>query len=153
MADPALEQVAKWRAAHQDIAITEAALLTMAPFASLYANDFLVYAEQKGLDKDAIEFFRSLHREMVWVYDMLAQAQRDADGPRLFKDIINAARSAGGPDSKFYDTISRFLRDYAKANNIEIDTRLLTSWEATFAGLAEVAEPVPVEGVMADAKP
>lgn len=141
MTDQALDQVAQWHAAHPEIRITEAALLTMAPFASLHANDFLVYAERKGLDKDTVDFFRALHRELVWAYDLLAQAQRDADASRLLKDILTAASPAGGPDHAFYEAISKFLRDYAKANNIAIDELLIPSWQTTFGQGAADAEP------------
>src|SRR3990167_3040826 len=132
MADKLLAQVAQWRGAHPEIEIKEEALLTMAPFASLYANDFLVYAEKKDLPPEAVQFLQDIARELVWAYDNWQKAQRDADQGRLFKDILNNARQGGGDDSPLYAQVSKFLKDYANANNIAIDARELTSWEATF---------------------
>ena len=150
MADSAQAQVALWRATHPTLQITEAALLTMAPFASLYASDFLVYAERKGLEKETVDFFRAMHRELVWVYGNWQQVQRDSDPSALFKDILTAARSAGGDDSQFYTVIHKFLKDYGQANNIALDPREIESWEATFAG--DVVAPIKVEGETVDAK-
>lgn len=152
MADKIQAQVAHWRQTHPDLQVTEAGLLTMAPFASLYASDFLVYAERKGLDKEAVDFFRSMHRELVWVYGLLSAAQRDSDPAKLFQSILVAARPAGGPDQAFYATICKFLKDYAEANNIILDDRELQSWEATFAA-QEVTAPVEIEKGGKDARP
>ena len=151
MADNAQAQVALWRATHPTLQITEAALLTMAPFASLYASDFLVYAERKGINKEAVDFFRSMHRELVWVYGLWQQAQRDADTGELFRDILTAAKPGGGEDGQFYTMIHKFLRDYALANNIALDDREEASWETAFSG-SGITAPVAVEGDTRDAE-
>lgn len=107
-------QIKKWRLAYPEIDVTEEGLATMAPFPSLFANDLLVYLASKGLDKDALEFVRDMHREMVWVYGNWAKAQRDNNPKLLMLDLLNNATGAE------YDATRKFLMDYAKANNIEV---------------------------------
>lgn len=123
MASPPVQ---KWRAAHPDIAITDDALETMAPFASLHANDFAVYMESKGYGAEAVEFVRGIAREMVWTYDNWQKAQRDGDPVKLLTDLLNAA-SFG----KEYEFTAKFIRDYAAANNIQLTpVKDRAAWEA-----------------------
>lgn len=107
--------VAKWRVAHPDIVIHDAALETMAPFPSLFATDFVAYLDSKGEHgKEVITFVRDLGRELVWVYGMLVKAQHDGD-PGKFLDAILATASGPG-----YEFTRKFLRDYAGANNVAL---------------------------------
>lgn len=112
MLDPA--QLKKWREAHKEIEIGDEPLVTMAPFPSLFSNDFLVYLQSKGVDENVATFVRDMHREMVWVYDNWAKAQRDGNASKLLVDIINCT---GGPG---YENVRKFLTDYGKANNISV---------------------------------
>lgn len=119
-------QAQKWREAHPGISVTDDALETMAPFASLHANDFAVYCESKGIDATALEFIKGISREMVWAYDNWQKAQRDGDAAALLADMLNAT-SFGAE----YEFTGRFIRDYAKANNIALaPTKERPAWEA-----------------------
>lgn len=106
--------IQKWKEAHPEIAIESDALATMAPFPSLYASDFVAYLSSKGEAPNVIEFVRDIGRELVWAYDNWTKAQRDADAEKLLTDIL---RCADGPG---YEFTAKFIRDYAKANNIRL---------------------------------
>jgi hypothetical protein len=115
MTDP--KEVRAWRDAHHNLEVPDTALATMAPFASLYAVDFITYLESKAVDPAAADFLRSLLRELVWAYDNWAKAQHDGDAPRLLQDMLNSAAGPGEADSH-YGPIKRFITDYAAANGI-----------------------------------
>lgn len=126
--------IQKWQEAHPGIAISDEALAVMAPFPSLYANDFITFVEGRGDDPRIVDFVRGIHREMVWAYGNWDKAQRDGDAARLLADLINGAK--GGPE---YEFVGRFLNDYAKANNISVPVAggIEPSW---FAEVKEAAE-------------
>ncbi len=122
------DQIKRWREAHQEIAITDAALTTAGPFPSLFASDFAVYvASRLGDAEDGAQiarFLKDFLREMTWVYDNWTKAQRDSDHGRLLLDLLN---NATGPE---YTFTAKFLRDYAAANNIAIsDEKYRATWE------------------------
>lgn len=116
-----LAHVADWRKAHPNLEIPEAALVTVGPFPSLRANDFVAYLQ--GRDRDGDEtlaaYVRDLGRETAWAYDGWKKAQRDGDPAALVLDMINNA-SAVGEAATQYDFVRRFLRDYAAANGINL---------------------------------
>lgn len=126
-------QTQKWREAHSEIGIDDAPLETMAPFPSLYANDFIAMVEARGDDHQIVDFVRGIHREMVWVYGNWAKAQRDGDAARLLTDLLNNATGSE------FDLTRKFLTDYAKANNIRVDSTP-DSEPAWFAGMRDVKE-------------
>lgn len=111
-------QIRKWRDAHREIEIADDALATASPFPSLFASDAIVYLQSKGMPEDALQLVRDLYREIVWTYDNWSKTQRDSGAAALLSDIINSA--SGG---KEYEFVSKFLRDYARANNISIVSR------------------------------
>jgi len=119
MADP--HEIAKWRRAHPIISVPDEGLATMAPFPSLYASDFAVYLEARGLPAEMVRFVVDLNRETIWVYDNWAKAQRDGDPKRMIEDMLNnvGAVSGGGGD---YSLTKKFLTDYAKANGIVLSS-------------------------------
>lgn len=118
MIDPI--EIAKWREAHQGIQISENALVTVAPFPSLYATDFAVYLQSKGFPAEMVQFVVDAQREVAWVYDNWAKAQRDGNPGKLLDDMLNNATSKG--DGANYDAIRRFVADYAKANGIALSS-------------------------------
>lgn len=126
--------VKKWREAYNNIEIADDALSTMAPFPSLFSNDFIVYLQSKGNPDNVVEFVRDMHREMVWVYGNWAKVQRDSDVRRLLGDMINGA---DGPD---YEFTKKFILDYAKANNIALT---LPTAEPSWLGDAQAAAIAP----------
>lgn len=118
--------VAKWRVAHPDIEVLELALETMAPFPSLFANDFVAYLQSKGEHgNEVVTFVRDLSRELVWVYGMLVKAQHDGNPGKLLENMLENARGPG------YEFTAKFLRDYAKANNIALPSDVAEgpSWQ------------------------
>lgn len=116
----------KWREAHPGIEIVDEALETMAPFASLHANDFAVYMEGKGHGAEVVEFVKSTARELVWTYDNWQKAQRDGNPAALLTDMLNVV--AIGPE---HEMTRRFIRDYAAANNINLaPVRERAGWES-----------------------
>lgn len=129
--------IQKWKEAHPSIAINDDALRTVQPFPSLYANDFIALLQSRGDDPKVVEFVRDISRETAWAYGNWEKAQRDGDASKLLADILNAAR--GGSE---YDFVGRFLRDYAKANNIELGNTQTTdpSWFTDVKEAAELAE-------------
>ena len=149
MTDP--REIAKWRLAHQNplgqnIYVPEEALASVAPFPSLYATDFVVYLEGKGIDAQVVQYVRDLARETLWAYDNWAKAQRDADTGTLVGDMLNNCTK----EDSFYAPIRKFLVDYARANGIKMsmDAPDLPMW---MAGATEVAAPVPVANGASDA--
>lgn len=146
-----MEQVNRWRTAYGPrppekpfgIVMEESLLMTAGlPFASLFANDFLVWLENKGTMPEVIEFVRDIHREMVWAYDNWAKAQHQGDATRLMIDLMNTARGGGSPpgarpdqdgsaqSATFYSPIQKFLRDYADANGLLPKGKDSNSWMA-----------------------
>jgi len=115
MSDP--KQIRAWNDAHQNLEVPDTALATMAPFASLYAVDFITYLESKAVDPAAADFLRSLLRELVWAYDNWAKAQHEGDPRRLLEDMLNSA-SGPGETEGHYGPIKKFITDYAAANGI-----------------------------------
>ena len=114
------DDVRKWKEAHPDLEIENDALKTMSPFPSLFANDFIAYMQSKGDHGDeVISFVRDLSRELVWAYSMWSKMQRDADQSLLISDLINNA-SHGAE----YQFTAKFLRDYARANNIQLPSEI-----------------------------
>jgi hypothetical protein len=111
-----MNDIRKFREAHPDLFVTEAGLNTMAPFASLYANDFIASLDGKGEKPEVVSFVRSIVRELVWAYDGWQKAQRDGDSASLLADMINGCTG----DSSYYGPIQRYLQDYAKANAIPL---------------------------------
>lgn len=116
------KQIAKWHEAHPDLRVPDAGLETMAPFASLYAVDFLTYLETKGQDPAIAQFLRSMLREIVWTYDAWTKLQRDANPAVLLDDMINNCNAGGGEGAAFYAPIRKFLIDYAHANGFVLRT-------------------------------
>ena len=119
-------EISRWREAHHHIEITDEALSSMAPFPSLFANEMVAYLQGKAASTEIVEFVRDLSREIVWVYCNWQKAQRDADPAKLLTDLLNNARNGAE-----YDFTTRFLRDYARANNIALpnqDTAGSPSW-------------------------
>lgn len=130
------DDVGKFRAAHPGIEVIDAAIATMAPFPSLHANDFIVYIESKGVPPEVVEFVRGIAREMAWTYDNWQKAQRDGNPTRLIEDMI---RNADGAEYAFTE---RFLRDYAKANNITLSSTRSDrpAWETLISPAVSVVE-------------
>jgi hypothetical protein len=114
------DDVKKWKFAHPDFEVDDEALRTMSPFPSLFANDFIAYMQSKGQHgEEVVTFVRDLHRELVWAYSMWAKAQQNADLSGLIADLIN--NSSHGAEYQF---TAKFLRDYARANNIKLPSDL-----------------------------
>lgn len=134
MADVA-DEIKRFRKAYPEIEIDDASLTVMAPFPSLHANDFIVYCERKGVAEPVLRFFKDMNTEMVRVYGNWQKAQRDGNAGKLMRDILYAAKMGPGEPSPEYAMISKFLMDYAKANNLHIDETEVNSWEAEFASL------------------
>lgn len=134
-----MADVAAWRGAHQEIEITEEALLSVAPFPSLHASDFAVFCESKKVHPAVVQFVKDLNKEISWVYSLIAKAQRDANPTKLLIDILDNARQGGGEATPQYALLTQFLRDYAKANNIGINESAAPSWVQAFE---EITGPV-----------
>lgn len=109
--------VVKWRDAHRNIEIHNEALATMAPFASLYAGDFVTFLEAKGADQTVTSFLRSIAAELAWTYDNWAKAQHAGDAQKLLNDMIN---NCSGGNASTYAPIRKFIIDYAGANGIAL---------------------------------
>ena len=150
------KELAKWRQAHQNplgqnIDVPEAALATVAPFPSLYASDFCVFLEASRVSPQVVDFVRSISREIAWVYNNWAKAQRDGDPSRLIGDMLNNATSVSGAGGiqVDYSQVRKFLLDYAAANGISLKgDALLPVWLEALGG--DVTE-VPAQPSRADA--
>lgn len=138
MADP----VRQWREAHPDIDVSDEGIKPMAPFPSLFANDFAAYLSSKGMGEEIISFVREISREIAWAYGMWAKAQRDGDPAKLLLDLLNNSRHGAE-----YAFTHRFLRDYAKANNIRLmDDKDAPAWQTLLEATPEATPDVVPAG-------
>lgn len=109
------DRITKWRQAHPEIAIDHEVLASLDHSCpSLSVTDFCLFLESSGVSQDVISYIRDLGIECRWAYDNWTKAQRDNDPGKLMLDQVN---NCDGPEYVF---TSKFLRDYAKANNIHI---------------------------------
>jgi hypothetical protein len=132
MIDP--NQIKKWRLAHVGLEIPDEAIATVAPFPSLYANDLAVYLEAKGQPDEVVQLVRDLNREALWAYDNWKKCQDNSDPEKLLMDMINNARTGGAE----YGFVTKFLRDYAAANNIKVGPLVDNAKPAWMDGLTAI---------------
>ena len=141
MPDP--KEGARWRRAHAGISVPEVGLGTMAPFPSLYAQDFTVYLESRGSPPEVVRFLSDMRREIAWVYDNWQKAQTDGNPKAFIEAMLNDAAptgaAAGGGPAPDYSGVRKFLRDYAASHGIVLGSEEAErpSWMGAMGKVAE----------------
>lgn len=134
-ADP--REVAKWRLAHPNLSIADAALATVAPFPSLYAGDFAVYLEARGAEPQVVSFVTEIRKEIAWTYDNWKKAQRDGQPAKMIEAMLNDLNvEAGGSVSP-----KTFIRDWARAHGIELGNEAKAADPSWFGAMDQPSAP------------
>ena len=96
-----------WRRAHPELYVSDDALAAFEDFPSLRANDVVPAAGDFG------KFIKDLRGECEWAYHLAQKAQSQSRASELVTSMLNEVQNSD-------PQIAKFLRDYAKANNIQV---------------------------------